>query len=390
MPPTISKTSKKSKMSSTKNEESAGAAKPAASLGARASRARVRRVREKLLAWYDVHRRDLPWRRSRDPYAIWVSETMLQQTRVETVIPYYERFLASFPDVGALASADRDEVFQHWAGLGYYSRARNLHEAARKVVDEFAGSLPDDAETLRELPGVGRYTAGALASIAFDRPEAIVDGNVKRVLCRVLGIRQNIARKEVEDRLWEEAGALARGSRPGDLNQAIMELGATCCTPRSPACGSCPLARSCDARRVGDAESLPIKSKRKKPERVAATAAWLPRRGSILALRRPPKGLLADMWELPGGDVEGRQSPAVALDEALRDRVGLRVSGVEAVGVVEHIFTHRHLQLHVFRCAEVAGRVRLSHHAEHRWIRPEGFAELPHAALMRKAMACFG
>ena len=379
-----------SRASSRKNKKSAGGAKPGARIEARVSRAKISRVREKLLAWYDVHRRDLPWRRSRDPYAIWISETMLQQTRVETVIPYYERFLESFPDVGALASADRDEVFQLWAGLGYYSRARNLHEAARKVVTEFKGNLPDDVEALRELPGIGRYTAGALASIAFDRPEAIVDGNVKRVLCRVLGIRQDIAQKEVDDQLWKQAGALAQGPRPGDLNQAIMELGATCCTPRLPGCASCPLSRSCDARRVGDAESLPIRSKRKKPQRIVATAAWIPRRGSILALRRPAKGLLADLWELPGGDVEGRQDPAIALDEALRDRVGLRVSGVEAVGVVEHIFTHRHLRLHVFRCAEVKGRVRLSHHAEHRWVRPEGFAELPHAAVMRKAMACFG
>ena len=193
-------------------------------------------ARRALLAWYDANRRDLPWRRTSDPYAIWVSEAMLQQTRVETVIPYYERFLARFPDIESLATADLDDVLGEWAGLGYYSRARNLRRAAQVVVEDHNGRLPDDIEGLRSLPGVGRYTAGAVASIAFDREEPIVDGNVARVIARLLDIGENIKNPDVERRLWKVAGELARGKRPGDLNQSIMELGATICTPRSPRC----------------------------------------------------------------------------------------------------------------------------------------------------------
>ena len=211
-----------------------------------------------LLEWYRRERRDLPWRRTRDPYAIWISESMLQQTRTETVIPYYERFLDRFPDVDTLADAELDDVLGAWAGLGYYSRARRLHAAARVVADEFGGRLPEDAETLRTLPGVGRYTAGAVASIAFDREEPVVDGNVARVLSRLRGIRDDLKRPAVIRRLWEEASALARGPHPGDLNQALMELGATVCVPRTPRCAGCPLTRRCDARRRGDAATLPI------------------------------------------------------------------------------------------------------------------------------------
>jgi A/G-specific adenine glycosylase len=239
---------------------------------------------------------------------------------------------------------------------------------------------------LRELPGVGRYTAGALASIAFDQPEAIVDGNVVRVLSRVLGIREDVGGSVVQEQLWSEAGALARGPRPGDLNQALMELGATCCTPRSPRCDACPLARSCDANRIGDAELLPIKAKKKKPRPIAATAAWLPRRGTLLAVKRPSSGLLADMWELPGGDLATGAEPMEDLKRTLRENVGLTVSGVETMGEVEHVFTHLRLRLHVFRCKAVKGRLRLTRHAEHRWIKPDGFAELPHAAVTRKAL----
>ena len=229
-------------------------------------RRRARAIHGSLLKWYDGARRDLPWRHSRDPYAIWISETMLQQTRVETVIPYYERFLERFPDVYALASADTDDVFGQWAGLGYYSRARNLQAAAQQVVDGFAGRLPDEAEALRTLPGIGRYTAGAVASIAFDRPEPLVDGNVARVLARLLGIREDIKQSAVVQRLWEEATALVQGPRPGDFNQSLMELGATVCTPRSPQCEACPLRRRCGRPPRGRCRA----ASRQKPQQTAA------------------------------------------------------------------------------------------------------------------------
>jgi A/G-specific adenine glycosylase len=344
------------------------------------------RVRRMLLTWYDRHKRDLPWRRTRDPYAVWVSETMLQQTRVETVIPYYERFLARFPDVESLASADTEEVYALWTGLGYYSRARNLQAAARAVVKEHGGRLPEEAGALRGLQGVGRYTAGALASIAFDRPEPAVDGNVVRVLARLLGIRNDIGRKAVMDRFWQLAAELARGSRPGQLNQALMELGATLCRPRSPACQACPLEALCDAARVGDADALPKKSRKKPPRPMQAVAGWIERRGRALVVQRPHGGLLGGMWELPGGEIEDGSGAEQALRHHLAQRLGLALREAVRVGEIEHVFTHRRLRLHVFRCGSVSGRVRRSDLAAHRWLSPAAIAKLPQGGPTRKAL----
>jgi A/G-specific adenine glycosylase len=349
----------------------------------------VKNRRRALLRWYDANKRDLPWRRTRDPYAIWVSETMLQQTRVDTVIPYYERFLARFPDVEALATADTDDVLGEWAGLGYYSRARNLQRAAREVADSHGGRVPDDVDGLKGLPGIGRYTAGAIASIAFDRPAPIVDGNVARVFTRVLGIREDIQKPEVVRRLWDEAEALAAGARPGEVNQAVMELGALVCTPAEPRCLLCPLRRRCDAHQQGDAAALPIKEKKTKVKRVAAAAGWLVRRGKVLAVRRPPEGLLGGLWELPGGDIELCEDPADGWSRALRERVGLTVDRTEYVGAVDHVFTHRRLELHLFRADPPAGRTRLDGFDAHRWLSPRALVELPTSTLTRKALAMF-
>jgi A/G-specific adenine glycosylase len=351
---------------------------------------RAEHVRGELLRWYDANRRDLPWRRTSDPYAIWISETMLQQTRVETVIPYYERFLSDFPDVASLASADEEEVLERWAGLGYYSRARNLHKAARAVASDFGGELPGDVDALRQLPGVGRYTAGALASIAFDKPEAIVDGNVARVLSRLHGIRKPSADKDASTQLWREAGELARGERPGDLNQALMELGATVCTPRSPVCMLCPLNRMCDAHAAGDAEAVPPKAQKKAPLRVAAAAAQIVRRGRVLMVRRKSEGLLGGLWELPGGLLGPGAEPRGVLRQAIAVHTGLDAAQLEAAGEVEHIFTHRRMRLHVFRCNEVRGRVRLDGYEESRWLRASEVDELAQATLTRKARAALG
>jgi A/G-specific adenine glycosylase len=346
----------------------------------------VKEVRSALLSWYRKTRRDLPWRRTRDPYRIWVSETMLQQTRVETVVHYYERFLARFPDLHSLATADTDDVLGEWAGLGYYGRARNLQAAARQVVEEWGGEMPDDVEGLSSLKGVGRYTAGAVASIAFDRPAPVVDGNVTRVLTRLLGIREEARSAPVLRRLWEEAEALARGRSPGDLNQALMELGATVCTPRSPLCEVCPIAAHCRARESGDPEAIPVKRPRPKPKRLEAAAAFLERRGKALAVRRPPRGLLGGLWELPGGELNAKEIPEEGLARSMRERVGLTLSGIEKLGTVRHVFTHRVLHLHVYRARGAAGRVRLAGFDAHRWLPPARLTELPQSALMGKAL----
>ena len=343
-------------------------------------------LRARLLAWYQQNRRDLPWRRSLDPYAIWISESMLQQTRVETVIPYYERFLKRFPDVHALADAPVDDVLGAWSGLGYYSRARNLHAAARHVVERHGGEIPDDPQALRALPGVGRYTAGAVASIAFDRPEAVVDGNVTRVLARLYGLRENVKRPATIRRLWELAADLARGPQPGDLNQALMELGATLCTPRAPKCPHCPVRRRCAAHRKGDPEDLPVSTRAARRKPLAAVAAWIPRRGRVLAVKRPSGGLLGGLWDLPGGEMLGGESPPEALRRCLLEGVGLRVDSLEPLGAVRQAFTHRDLTLQVFRCAGPQGRVRLRGFEAHRWLSPSSLQRLPQGRATREAL----
>jgi len=346
----------------------------------------VKRVRKRLLDWYRANKRSMPWRETRDPYAIWISEAMLQQTRVETVIPYWERFLGLFPDVHALATADSDEVLGAWAGLGYYSRARNLQAAARLIDEHHAGRVPDDAKTLQTLPGIGRYTAGAVASIAFDRPEPVLDGNVKRVITRLRGIRDDIGQPAVVERLWEEAGTLVAGPHPGDLNQALMELGATVCTPRNPRCTDCPVSNFCDARAAGDAESLPIKARKKAARRVEAVAALVVRRGRALAVRRPSQGLLAGLWDLPGGELTPGENPRAGLTRALRERAGLEIARASAIGAIQHVFTHRILTLHVFRASTSTDRIRLDGFAGHKWLAPRAISSLPHATLTAKAL----
>jgi A/G-specific adenine glycosylase len=260
---------------------------------------RVPTLRKQLLAWYRLNKRPLPWRRRRTAYAIWVSETMLQQTQAATVIPYYHRFLRQFPTVRALAQAPLTEVLDCWSGLGYYNRAKNLHAGAQKVLKERGGKIPDTAEELRTLPGVGPYTAGAIASIAFDRPVPLVDGNVIRVLCRWLGVRKDPQQADVQRLLWETAGRLVDPSSPVDFNQALMELGATVCTPRAPACPRCPVRALCVARRRGWETRIPFSAPPAVRRTLRYLSAVLEKNGGVLLARRPLTGLLAGLWEFP-------------------------------------------------------------------------------------------
>ncbi len=353
--------------------------------------ASIRRVRPALLRWYDAHRRDLPWRNTRDPYAIWISEAMLQQTRVETVIPYWARFLARFPDVASLADAEIDDVYAVWTGLGYYSRARNLKAAAVSIVADHGGRLPDTAEGLRSLSGIGRYTAGAVASIAFEREEPLVDGNVVRVFARLEDIREDTGEKAVVERLWSLASELVRGPRPGDLNQALMELGATLCTPKRPHCLACPVRRECRAAAAGDPETLPRKKKRTAVRALRAVAVAIERSGRLLAVRRPEKGLMAGLWELPGGDLAAGEESKEHAARILRETVGLEIRELESVGQVEHVFTHRRLALDVFRAKAMPGaRARISGYTAHRWLSAPELLELAHAGSTRKALTLLG
>jgi A/G-specific adenine glycosylase len=303
-------------------------------------------VRARLLAWYDANARDLPWRRTRDPYRIWVSEIMLQQTRVETVIPYYGRWVERFPSVEALAAAPLERVLEVWTGLGYYSRARNLHRAAGTVRDEHAGRVPPDPVALRALPGVGEYTAGAISSIAFELPEPAVDGNVKRVLSRLLDLAEPTARAYSQN-----ARALIDPDRPGDFNQAVMELGATVCRPRAPLCDECPLAQHCLAWARGTVSERPAPRKRKTPPHRRFGLAVLARNdGRFLVRRRPEQGLLGGMLEFPNREYSAGEDPSgVAADElASLARWTGPMGTPEALGTVEHAFTHFRATYHVY------------------------------------------
>lgn len=308
-------------------------------------------IARNLAVWYGRAARDLPWRRTRDPYRIWLSEVMLQQTRVDTVIPYYERFLARFPDAHALASAPLDDVLALWSGLGYYSRARALHRAAQQVVAEHGGRMPPTAEGLRALAGIGPYTAGAIASIAFDAPEPLVDGNVARVLARAYGVTLDARGSEAQKVFWETAGRLVKADAavpPGVLNQALMELGALVCSPAQPACGVCPLAALCVANRDGLTATLPVTSARAKPKPVAMVAAVVWHGGRVLLARRAAQGLFGGLWEPPLVEAKALPDAGPSFEAFGIDPAALRLVSRTPV---RHVLSHRVLSVSVARAS---------------------------------------
>ncbi|MCX7746151.1 MAG: A/G-specific adenine glycosylase [Clostridia bacterium] len=298
---------------------------------------RSKEIGIKILDWYLRNKRDLPWRRTEDPYKIWISEIMLQQTRVDTVIDYYQRFIAAFPNVGALANAEEEAVLNHWKGLGYYRRARNLHLAAKVIKEQWKGIFPDSLENIRKLPGVGDYTAGAILSIAFNQPAAAVDGNVLRVLTRIEEIREDIAllkvKKEVEKKVHE---VLPQGSAR-DFSQALMELGAMVCTPQTPCCTECPVAHLCRANARGLQEKIPVKRKKGPSPQYGWWVAWIEKHNKILMEYRKEETLLAKMWGFPMVKKDGNRGP----EELFREKYGLKLFKEKELGEAEHIFTHQ-------------------------------------------------
>jgi A/G-specific adenine glycosylase len=345
---------------------------------------RIKDMAAALLAWYGRAGRDLPWRRTRDPYRIWLSEIMLQQTGVETVIPYYNRFLKQYSAVEDLAAAPVESVIELWAGLGYYSRARNLHRAAQMVAEEFGGLFPEDLATLMKLPGVGRSTAGAILSIAFDRKAPILDGNVRRVLCRLFSVEEDPRSPMGERRLWDLAERLTPESHPHDYAQAVMDLGATVCTPRRPDCQRCPLETFCLSRKQGRQQDLPSRRQKKPVPKVTAVALLLLREGRLMVRRRPLEGMLGGLWEFPDAIVPEGEDPAGAAGRLLQD-YGLSGVAVEA-GRVRHAYSHFRLDLRLFRC-EAKETFGVAEAVESRWLDPEALAALPLHGAHKKALA---
>lgn len=350
-----------------------------------------------LLAWYAAHKRELPWRRASSAYEIWLSEIMLQQTRVDTVLGYFARFTARFPTVQVLAEADLQQVLKLWEGLGYYSRARNLHRAAREVVHEHGGRFPDSLEGLRSLPGIGPYTAAAVGSIAFGLAEPVVDGNVLRAFARVFGIEEDIRRDAVRRALADRLRPLmpagpggVPGLSPADFNQAIMELGAVLCTPRSPRCDACPISRHCAARREGRVDELPHKSKRPRvPEHeIGVGLIW--RGEELLVARRRQEAMLGGLWEFPGGKRAEGEGLEDCVAREILEETGLRAEVGEPLITVKHAYSHFRIRLTAFDCrlpeAERDGRERPLASDELRWVSVEGLEALPFPTANKKVI----
>jgi A/G-specific adenine glycosylase len=333
-------------------------------------------LRARLLEWFCANGRELPWRSTRDPYRVWVSEVMLQQTQVRTVVPYFERFTDRFPDVATLAAAADHDVIKAWEGLGYYARARNLHRAAGEVVCDHGGVIPGDPAAFRALPGVGEYICAAVQSIAFGHALAAVDGNVRRVLARLFAIDHPAGPASSRSLFAGAADSLLDPKRPGDFNQAMMELGALVCRPASPRCEECPINAHCEAYREGSQDRLPVKQrKRPVPEHRVAVGVVVGRGERMLITRRPDRGLLGGLWEFPGGKIREGESPEDAVVREIKEEAGIDVEVTGYVTRVKHAYTHFKVDLEVYRCRPLGEEaVTLNGPTDHRWIAREEIA----------------
>jgi len=325
-------------------------------------------IQAALVEWYMSNKRDLPWRNTRDPYQIWVSEVMLQQTQVKTVIPYFYRFIDRFPDIHALASSDQQDVLKLWEGLGYYSRARNLHQAAKVVVKDHDGVIPSTEEGFKQLSGVGDYIAAAVMSIAYDLPLAVVDGNVKRVLSRLFLLDAPVNHSGSHAVFNKRAGELMDKTRPADYNQALMELGALVCKPKHPECPACPLKTHCRASEGGQIGDFPRRKKVKPLPEHAMAVGVVVKKGKLLITRRPEKGLLGGLWEFPNGRIDVQETPNAACLRYLKTSANVTAEIDTFVTRIKHAYTHFRITMDVFACRFKSGRVRLNGPVDFRWV----------------------
>jgi len=341
------------------------------------SKIEIQSLREALIAWYRVNQRDLPWRKAADPYPIWVSEVMLQQTQVATVLPYYHKFLERFADLPKLAGADLQEVLKAWEGLGYYARARNLHKAAGLVVDQHQGQIPQSWQEFRKLPGVGDYIAAAVLSIAFNQPYAVVDGNVKRVLSRLLVIKEPVNQSPANKIFQQAAADLLDPREPGAFNQALMETGALICKPRNPLCHQCPIQPWCRAYQGEQILEFPHKVKKQAVPRYRIAVGVVYKSGRVLITRRQPNGLLGGLWEFPGGKIKKGENAEAACVREIKEEVNLTVKVDAHLCLVKHAYTHFKIRMDVFCCSYKAGRVKLNGPVDHRWIKLNQLENFP-------------
>jgi len=321
-----------------------------------------------LIEWYQRHHRRLPWRETNDPYRIWVSEVMLQQTQVQTVLPYYQKFLRNFPNVKTLANADLQELLKAWEGLGYYARARNMHRSAKVIFEQHAGIFPDSWDVLRKLPGIGDYIASAVLSIAFNQPYAVLDGNVKRVLARLYEISEPVNKPSSYKTFKRIADGLLDCRHPGMFNQALMELGALVCKPKKPDCNGCPLYFRCRANQKEHVDQFPKRIQKPKTPLHNIAVGVVYKNSHMLITRRKPEGLLGGLWEFPGGKVRNHESPEKACIREIKEEVNLNVTVDGHISQVKHAYTHFKILMDVFICRYVSGEVKLNGPEDFRWI----------------------
>lgn len=322
-----------------------------------------------LIAWFKEHQADLPWRRVRDPYSVWLSEIMLQQTQVAAVIGYFERFVAKFPTVQALAGASLDEVLKAWEGLGYYSRARNLHKTSKIVADEMGGDFPNTVDELIKLPGIGRYTAGAIASLAFGVDAPVLDGNVIRVFSRIFNISEDVTHAETIKKLWGLAEDVLPEGQAALWNEGLMELGRVICTPRSPECGRCPVNEFCEACKLGVQEQRPVKTPKTKTPHYDVTAGVIRREdGLMLIAQRPVDKMLGGLWEFPGGKRQEGESLPECLRREIDEELGIEIAVGPQIATVRHAYTHFSITLYAFECRYIGGEAQAIGCADFAWV----------------------
>lgn len=321
-----------------------------------------------LIEWYRVNSRNLPWRKTKDPYYIWVSEVMLQQTQVNTVIPYYFKFLEQFPDIYSLARSPLEKVLKIWEGLGYYARARNLHKASKIVVLDNNGQVPDTIDQFKKLPGVGDYIGAAVQSIAFHAPLAVVDGNVKRVLARVNCLSQPINGSQAHKFFQPYAQKLIDPEDPATFNQAIMELGALICTPKNPKCLKCPVKEQCKVYQMGKTDQFPKRIKPKKTPLHKISVGIVRKGEKFLITQRKPEGLLGGLWEFPGGKIKIKETPQKACLREIKEETGIQAVVTDHLTTVRHVYTHFKIKMDVFCCDYISGRVNLNGPVDYRWV----------------------
>lgn len=309
-------------------------------------------ISENLLQWYQLNKRNLPWRDTNDPYKIWISEIMSQQTRVDTVIPYFNRFIKAYPDVQSLAGADRQEVLKLWEGLGYYSRCRNLYQTANDIVSDFNGTIPSKYEEIISLKGIGPYTAAAILSIAYQKKYAVMDGNVIRVLTRYFGIREDTRNSHTKKSVQDIADQLIPEDQPGNFNQALMELGALVCKPANPLCDNCPISVHCQAYQMTETDIIPYKSPAKKvPHYEIAVGLIVNQNGELLITLRPDKGMLGGLWEFPGGKKEPEETLKKTVEREMKEELNIDVIVYNKMKVLKHAYSHFRITMHAYWCS---------------------------------------